>query len=31
MEVEANPLHAGRDHNGQGFSMWVAGAAFAPA
>ncbi len=28
MEVEANPLHAGRDHNGQGFSMWVAGGGF---
>ena len=28
MEAEANPLQAGRDHNGQGFSMWLAGGGF---
>ena len=28
MEVEDDPLKSGRDHNGQGFSMWVAGGGF---
>ncbi|HEY1784010.1 MAG TPA: DUF1501 domain-containing protein, partial [Pirellulales bacterium] len=28
MEAEADPLKAGRDHNGQGFTMWLAGGGF---
>jgi hypothetical protein len=28
MEVESDPARLGRDHNGQGFSMWVAGGGF---
>ncbi|HEX4144772.1 MAG TPA: DUF1501 domain-containing protein [Pirellulales bacterium] len=28
METEADPKNAGRDHNGQGFSMWLAGGGF---
>jgi hypothetical protein len=27
-EAEPDPLNAGRDHNGQGFSMWLAGGGF---
>ncbi|HTU26102.1 MAG TPA: DUF1501 domain-containing protein [Pirellulales bacterium] len=28
MEAEGDPAKAGRDHNGQGFSMWLAGGGF---
>ena len=29
-ESNGNPAQSGRDHNGQGFSMWVAGGGFQP-
>ena len=29
-ENRGDPANAGRDHNGQGFSMWVAGGGFRP-
>lgn len=29
-ENHGNPAQSGRDHNGQGFSMWVAGGGFKP-
>lgn len=29
-EHNGNPAQSGRDHNGQGFSMWVAGGGFQP-
>lgn len=29
-ENHGNPAQSGRDHNGQGFSMWVAGGGFQP-
>jgi hypothetical protein len=29
-ENHGDPLQAGRDHNGQGFSMWLAGGGFQP-
>jgi uncharacterized protein (DUF1501 family) len=29
-ENHGDPAQAGRDHNGQGFSMWVAGGGFQP-
>jgi hypothetical protein len=30
IQSAGDPLHAGRDHNGQGFSAWLAGGGFKP-